>query len=167
MKKMKFDVFGMTCSSCQAHVEKAVNKLEGIKKVNVNLLSNNMVVEFDENKITEEVIIKSVLDAGYNAEVSLNNKKSKTPNGHDKKIDENILKMKKRLVWSFIFLIPLMYVAMYHMFNSMLGIPIPEIVTKLFDGIENALRLAITELILLIPIVVLNRNYFIVGFNSP
>lgn len=165
MKKMKFDVFGMTCSSCQAHVEKAVKKLEGIKIVNVNLLSNNMIVEFDETKITEEVIIKSVVDAGYNAEISSNDKKSKKQSEHSKKIDENILKMKKRLIWSFIFLIPLMYVAMYHMFNSMLGIPIPEIVTKLFDGTENALRLAITELILLIPIIVLNRNYFIVGFK--
>lgn len=165
MKKLKFDVLGMTCSSCQAHVERAVNKNEGIKSVNVNLLLNNMIVEFDESKTTEEVIIKSVVDAGYNAEISSNDKKSKKQNEHSKKIDENILKTKKRLVWSFIFLIPLMYVAMYHMFNSMFGIPIPEIVTKLFGGSNNALRLAITELILLIPIIILNRNYFIVGFK--
>lgn len=162
MKKMKFDVFGMTCSSCQAHVERAINKLDGIKKVNVNLLSNNMIVEFDDNKINEDSIIKAVLDAGYNAQVSKSDKKQ---NEHTKKIDENILKMKKRLVLSFVFLIPLMYVAMYHMFNHILGIPIPEIVTKLFDGESNALRLAITELVLLIPIIILNINYFIVGLK--
>ncbi len=162
MKKMKFDVFGMTCSSCQAHVERAINKLDGIKKVNVNLLSNNMIVEFDDNKINEDSIIKAVIEAGYNAQVSKSDEKQ---NEHTKKIDENILKMKKRLVLSFVFLIPLMYVAMYHMFNHMLGIPIPEIVTKLFDGESNALRLAITELVLLIPIIILNINYFIVGLK--
>ncbi len=165
MNKIKFDVFGMTCSSCQAHVEKAVNKLDGIKSVNVNLISNNMVVEFDETKINEDIIIKVVADAGYKAQVLVNDKNSKKQNEHTKMIDENILKIKKRLVWSFVFLIPLMYVAMYHMFNHMFGIPIPEIVTKLFDGTGNALRLAITELLLLIPIIILNRNYFIVGFK--
>lgn len=162
MRKMKFDVFGMTCSSCQAHVERAINKLDGIKKVNVNLLSNNMIVEFDDNKINEDSIIKAVLDAGYNAKASKSDKKQSE---HTKKINEDILKMKKRLIWSFIFLIPLMYIAMYHMFNSILRIPIPEIVTKLFDGESNALRLAITELVLLIPIIILNINYFIVGLK--
>ena len=67
MKKEKFEIQGMTCSSCQAHVEKAVNKLEGVKLVQVNLLSNTMVVEFDENKISNEIIIKAVVAAGYGA----------------------------------------------------------------------------------------------------
>ena len=72
MKKVKFDVFGMTCSSCQSHVEKAVNKIDEVKKVNVNLLSNEMLVEFDETKIDEKRIIKAVIDAGYNAKVKTN-----------------------------------------------------------------------------------------------
>ena len=63
MKKVKFDVFGMTCSSCQSHVEKAVNKIDDVKKVNVNLLSNEMLVEFDETKIDEKRIIKAVIKA--------------------------------------------------------------------------------------------------------
>ena len=111
MKKVKFDVFGMTCSSCQAHVDKAVKNLEGVKTVNVNLLSNEMVVEFDENKLLDADIIKAVVDAGYNAEV----KKKK----ENKKIDDALKNMKKRLIVSFIFLIPLMYIAMHQMLNEM------------------------------------------------
>ena len=146
MKKIKFDVFGMTCSSCQAHVEKAINKIEGIKSVNVNLLSNNMIVEFDENKIDENVIIKAVVDAGYNATVTLKNSKEQKQDEHSKEIDKNIFKMKKRLIWSIVFLIPLMYFAM-------------------FAKIKNVILLATIEVVLLIPIIILNRNYFIIGFK--
>jgi len=67
MKKVKFNIQGMTCSSCQAHVNKAVEKLDGVKSVNVNLLSNNMVVEYEENKLDNEKIISAVVDAGYGA----------------------------------------------------------------------------------------------------
>ena len=70
MKKEKFDIQGMTCSSCSAHVERAVSKLEGIKSVNVNLLSNNMIVEYDENIANNEKIIKAVIDTGYGARIS-------------------------------------------------------------------------------------------------
>lgn len=157
MKKVKFDVFGMTCSSCQTHVDKAVKKLEGVKTVNVNLLSNEMVVEFDENKLLDADIIKAVVDAGYNAEV----KKKK----ENKKIDDALKNMKKRLIVSFIFLIPLMYIAMHQMLNEMFGIPVPEFIKNVFSGTENALNFAIAQIILLIPIVFLNRSYFIVGFK--
>ena len=69
MRKVKFDIQGMTCSSCQAHVERAVKKLSGTKKVEVNLLSNNMKVEYDEKELNNEDIIKAVVDAGYGAKV--------------------------------------------------------------------------------------------------
>ena len=79
MKKVKFDIQGMTCSSCSSHVEKAVCKLEGTKSVNVNLLSNSMLVEYDENKLNNDDITKAVIEAGYGTKVSaLETKKEKT-----------------------------------------------------------------------------------------
>ncbi len=176
MKKEKFDIQGMTCSSCQSHVEKAVSKLEGIQKVNVNLLSNNMIVEYDENTLDNKKIIKAVGDAGYGA--SIENSNSECSNScktseksNDKKITiedkltQNLKELKKRLIISFVFLIPLMYVAMHQMLNHLFGLPIPEIIKNIFDGPENALIFAFTQVLLLIPIVFLNRNYFIVGFK--
>lgn len=178
MKREKFDIYGMTCSSCSSHVEKAVCKLDGIQKVNVNLLSNNMIVEYDETKIENKKIIAAVVEAGYNADL-INEDKSKTSNKeksfNDKsnsnnkyqdKIQENLKFMKKRLILSFVFLIPLMYVAMHQMLNQLLGIPIPEFVKKIFDGEKNALIFAFTQVLFLIPIVFLNRNYFIIGFKK-
>ena len=174
MKKEKFDIQGMTCSSCQAHVEKAVNKLDGIQKVNVNLLSNNMIVEYDENIVDNNKIINSVIDAGYGANLSNENSNidsGKEPQSLNKeskqenKMQENLKSMKKRLITSFCFLIPLMYVAMHEMLNHMFGIQIPNFIKNIFDGPENALTFAFSQILLLIPIVILNRNYFIVGFK--
>lgn len=165
MQKTKFDIQGMTCSSCSSHVEKAVNKLEGIKNVNVNLLSNNMIVEYDESKLNNETIIKAVVDAGYGAknadeENKKQSKKEKTINNTD-----IIKSMKKRLIISICFLIPLMYIAMYHMLNEWFGLPIPQFINTLFHGTENAIAFGFTQFLLLLPIVYVNRNYFIVGFK--
>lgn len=162
MKKVKFNIQGMTCSSCSAHVEKAVNKLQGVKKVNVNLLSNFMIVEYEENKIKNEQIIEAVIKAGYGA--SLYNEPKETAKKTEDS-ENTIDKMKKQFIISFVFLIPLMYIAMYHMFNKWLGIPVPSLIRNLFDGTENALIFAQTQLLLLIPILYINRNYFIVGFK--
>lgn len=155
MKKVKFDIQGMTCSSCVSHVEKAVCKLEGTKKVNVNLLSNSMVVEYNETQLKNDNIVKAVVDAGYSAKVSMPEKKQQS----NEEKNTLIKSMKKRLIWSIIFLIPLMYIAMHHM------LPTPECIKNIFHGTENALTFGITQILLLIPIVYLNRNYFIVGFK--
>lgn len=160
--KSKFDISGMTCSSCQAHVEKAVNKLEGIQNVNVNLLSNNMIVEFDENKINNENIIEAVVDAGYGA--SLENNKKEESKENDQ-ITDVVKSMKNRLLISLIFWIPLMYVAMYHMFYEWFGIPVPEIVKQTLHGTENAITFGFLQFLLLLPIMYVNRNYFIIGFK--
>lgn len=176
MKKEKFDIQGMTCSSCSSHVEKAVCKLDGIQKVNVNLLSNNMIVEYDETILDDGKIVKAVIDAGYGANLSdeendlskdnkASNQESKKDNDIQSKMQENLKEMKKRLILSFLFLIPLMYVAMHQMLNNLFGLPIPEFVKNIFDGPQNALIFAFTQVLLLIPIVFLNRNYFIVGFK--
>jgi len=159
MIKEKFDIQGMTCSSCSSHVEKAVNKLEGIKEINVNLLSNNMVVEYDESKIKNEDIIQAVIDAGYNANVSDANSKNKKAKKQNEESNNPIKSMKKRLIMSVIFLIPLMYVAMNHM------LPTPQIIKNIFHGAENALIFGFTQFLLLLPIIYLNRNYFIIGYK--
>lgn len=166
MQKVKFDIQGMTCSSCSAHVEKAVKKLEGIKNINVNLLSNNMTVEYDENKLDNNQIIKTVTEAGYGANIT--EKKSKEIKQEEQKNINNkdiIKSMKKRLIISISFLIPLMYIAMYHMLNEWFGLPIPQIVKTLFHGNENAITFGLTQLLLLLPIIYVNRNYFSVGFK--
>lgn len=162
MKKVKFDVQGMTCSSCSSHVERAVNKLNGIKSVNVNLLSNNMIVEYDEQKIDNNEIIQAVAQAGYNA--SLSEKKEKKNNKKDKN-KENIKSMKKRFIISLCFLIPLMYVSMHHMLYEWFKLPVPEFIKNIFHGTENSINYSFTQFILLLPIIYVNRNYFIIGFK--
>ena len=154
MKKEKFDIQGMTCSSCQSHVEKAVSSLNGIKKVNVNLLANNMVVEYNDNILDNKKIIEAVIQAGFKANVA-----------KEIKQENSLSRMKKRLIISLCFMIVLMYLAMHQMLNNVFGLPIPVVIKNLFDGPENALRFAFAQIILLIPILILNRNYFIVGFK--
>ena len=158
MKKVKFDIQGMTCSSCSSHVEKAVCKLEGAKNVNVNLLSNSMIVEYDEKLLNNDVITKAVGNVGYSAKVS-NSETQKSKKNHENN-ENNIIKlMKKRLIMSIIFLIPLMIVAMQHM------LPVPQILKDIFHGTKNAIIFSFTQFLLLLPIIYLNRNYFIVGFK--
>ncbi len=161
--KAKFDIQGMTCSSCSSHIEKAVCRLNGVKNVNVNLLLNNMIVEYDENILSNEKIIDAVVKAGYGARVSENSKENKEKNIDNNK--DNIKSMKNRLIISVIFLIPIMYLSMHHMLKQWFGLPVPKIIIDLFHGNENAINFAITQFILLLPIIYVNRNYFIVGFK--
>lgn len=165
MKKVKFDIQGMTCSSCSSHVEKAVNKLDGVKNVNVNLLLNNMIVDYDENILDNEKIVKAVVNVGYGA--SLSDKKKETRGKEEKtdKTKDNIKSMKKRLIISICFLVPLMYIAMYHMLYEWFGLPVPQIIKTLFHGNENGITFSFTQFLLLLPILYVNRNYFIVGFK--
>ncbi len=164
MKKVKFDIQGMTCSSCSSHVEKAVSKLEGIQNVNVNLLSNNMIVNYDETILDNEKIIQAVINAGYGATCEQPKETKQKEKKQDVQI-ENIKSMKKRLIISICFLIPLMYLAMYHMFQEWFGLPVPQIITNAFHGMENAINFGLTQFLLLIPILYVNRNYFMVGFK--
>lgn len=166
MKKEKFNVLGMTCSSCSSHVEKAVSKVLGVKKVEVNLLASVMTVEYDEKVTDNDTIIKSVVNAGYNASVYNENKQEKSIDVNEDKINDNIKSMKKRFVVSVCFLIPLMFIAMYHMFFDLLNIPIPDILMTTFHGVNNAITFSFTQFLLLLPIIYVNRNYFIIGFKK-
>lgn len=165
MKKVKFFISGMTCSSCVAHVEKAVNKLDGVKNINVNLLSNNMILEYEDNILDNDKIIKAVTDAGYGIAIADADKNNKYNNSKKIEKQQDIKNMKKRLLISICFLIPLMYIAMHNMLNIHMGIPIPSFIKTFFSGNENAISFAFTQFLLLLPILYLNRNYFITGFK--
>ena len=159
MKTEKFDVTGMTCASCVAHVEKSVSKLEGVKTVNVNLLTNSMTVNFDDDKLKIDSIEKSVESAGYEAhlrELATNSGTSSTTKIDFVQLEQDEMKMR----WwvSLAFLIPLLYISMGHM----LGLPLPHF----FHGNENALVFAFTQFLLTLPIVFVNKKYFINGFKT-
>ena len=173
--KERFDVTGMTCSACSSHVEKSVSKLTGVENVSVNLLTNSMQVEFDENKLDTAGIIKAVEDAGYGAEVKDGHAKSgtKTSGQSDSQensglsaVEQNVKNMKKRLIVSLIFWIPLMYVSMGHMIYQWLNIPMPPFTMNFLHGNENAITYAFTQFLLLLPILIANQKYFKNGFKT-
>ncbi len=154
----KFNVTGMSCSACSAAVERSVGKLNGVQSVSVNLLSNSMNVEFDDAVLNNDSIITAVVSAGYGAtEYTRENttvKKSEKVNP----VEQEQKEMKTRIVVSFVFLLPLLYLAMGHM----LGLPLPMSVM----GPENGITLAFTQLLLTLPIVYINRKYFQIGFKT-
>ncbi len=155
--KQKFDVTGMTCSACSAHVEKAVSKVDGVRAVTVNLLSNNMAVEYDEAAVDAQKIIHAVEDAGYGASVHSAKpvQQAQKPVDH---VQEEISNMKFRLIVSFLFMVPLMYVSMGHM----MGLPLPH----WLHGNANAVAFAFTQFLLALPILYVNRKYYKVGFKT-
>ena len=173
--KERFDVTGMTCSACSSHVEKSVGKLTGVENVSVNLLTNSMQVEFDENKLDTAGIIKAVEDAGYGAAVKDEHAKfgaktsgqsgSQENNGLSA-VEQNVKNMKKRLIVSLIFWIPLMYVSMGHMIYQWLNIPMPPFTMNFLHGNENAITYAFTQFLLLLPILIANQKYFKNGFKT-
>ncbi len=154
--KKKYNVTGMTCSACSAAVERSVNKLQGVQSVSVNLLSNNMVVDYDEGLLSDEKIIAAVENAGYNATVAEKKKviEEKDVNHFENEINE----IRWRFIISAIFLIPLMYIAM----GDMINLPIPN----LLIGTSNAITYTFTQFLLTLPIVYVNKNYYKSGFKN-
>ena len=150
--KQEFDIQGMSCAACQARIEKSVSKLDGIKQCNVNLLTNHMSVEYDEKILNDHMIIDCVVDAGYGA--TLPNSKEKI----EKKKEDPSLELKKRFQISLIFMLPLFYVSMGHM----MGLPLPSILL----GHENAIIFAFTQFLLCLPVLIINKKYFVNGFKA-
>ena len=146
----QFAVTGMTCAACSAHVERAVAQLPGVKTAAVNLMLGRLNASYDENQVTSQQIIDAVIRAGYGAREA--DESDLTP---DKRQDEAVRRMGRRLLWSVICLVPLFYISMGHM----MGLPVPGIFH------EDHLAMALTELALVIPILILNRAYFTVGFS--
>ena len=165
MKKEQFTITGMTCSACSARVEKAVAKVDGTKDVSVNLLTNSMQLEYDEAKTSVPAIIKAVVDAGYGASVKGKQAAAKAAPQEDP-VKKSIDEMKHRLVWSIAFLLPTMYISMHGLFEKLFGLPVPQIVSEVFDGPENAIVFAFSQFLLVLPIMYLNRRYYIAGFRN-
>ncbi len=155
MIKEKYNVLGMTCAACQAHVTKAVSKIDGVKECNVNLLTNTMEVEYDKDKVTEDIINKAVSDAGYSSSRLGSKKEDSKYNLRDTLEDHETKKILKRLIISFIFLIPLFYLSMGYMLNW----PIGELK-------NNSIALALILLILSTIIMYINKVFYINGFKA-
>lgn len=175
----------MSCSACSSHVEKAVNKLENVEKASVNLLTETMDVTYDETKITSTEIIDAVVKAGYGASVmtegsaagaggqstfgnagSIGRSVADGKQELQQKLDADARAMKWRLGISIGFLIPLMYVSMHHMFKEWFGIPVPAFIVNTMHGNANAMNFALTQFLLLLPILYVNRKFFSVGFKT-
>lgn len=184
--KERYHVTGMSCSACSSHVEKAVNKLDAVEKASVNLLTETMDVTYDESRLSSEGIIDAVVKAGYGASVmgessngnaaggqsasgSGNRRSGSAADGKQElqqKLDADARAMKWRLGISIGFLIPLMYVSMHHMFKEWFGIPVPAFIVNTMHGNANAMNFALTQFLLLLPILYVNRKFFSVGFKT-
>lgn len=149
--KEAFVVTGMTCAACSAHVEKAVGQLSGVNTAAVNLMLGTMQVDYDPQQVTPQDIISAVERGGYGAKRAADVKQNIR-----KEQDEALVKMRRRLVWSLVCLVPLFYISMGHM----MGLPLPAFLTV------SHLRHAIAQLIFCVPILILNRSYFTVGFSQ-
>ena len=149
--KEKFVVTGMTCAACSAHVEKAAGSLPGVNSAVVNLMLGTMMVDYDPQQVTPEQIISAVESGGYGAKRASDVKQ----NVH-KEQDAALAKMRRRLVWSIVCLVPLFYISMGHM----MGLPLPSFLTA------SHLTHAISQLVFCVPILILNRSYFTVGFSQ-
>lgn len=164
--KDKFSITGMSCAACQSRVEKAVNGLDGVSVASVNLLTNSMVADYDENILSCDDIIKAVEKVGYGAKVASDNEEGKgsankagdKTNGEADTNEKIYADFKRRLIVSFAFLIPLMYVSMGHM----VGLPLPGFLS----GHSNAVSFAFTQFLLCIPVLYVNRIYFKRGFKA-
>uniref|UniRef100_UPI00402A4D22 heavy metal translocating P-type ATPase n=1 Tax=Acetatifactor sp. TaxID=1872090 RepID=UPI00402A4D22 len=183
--KERYHVTGMSCSACSSHVEKAVNKLENVEKASVNLLTETMDVTYDETKITSTEIIDAVVKAGYGASVMTEGSaagaggQSTSANAGStgrsvadgkqelqQKLDADARAMKWRLGISIGFLVPLMYVSMHHMLKEWFGMPVPAFIVNTMHGNANAMNFALTQFLLLLPILYVNRKFFSVGFKT-
>lgn len=181
MKKEKYTIGGMHCAACSAAVERAVNKINGVEEVSVNLLTNSMQVSYDEGKLKSADIVQAVEQAGYTASMMPGSepgpadgttiyasRDSSAPPPENPALaaeaarrdfaEKDRLDMLHRLRISVGFCLPLFYLSMGHM----MGWPLPGI----FLGMENSMIFGLTQFLLLLPILMVNRNYFRSGWRS-
>jgi len=164
LKTAIFDIKGMSCSACVAHVEKGVRKLDGLNAVQVNLLTNSMSVRYDETSLSAGAIETAVKNAGYEALLreKVQPATSDTPLKEEKKktvhVDAEMMHMKKRWIISIVLLIPLLYISM----GEMLHLPIPAFL----KGHQNALTFSFIQFLIALPVYIVNNRYFVNGFRS-
>lgn len=146
----KFVVTGMTCAACAAHVEKAANSLDGVDSAAVNLMLGTLVCSYDADRVSPQAIITAVEAAGYGAAPADDAKRDIR-----REQEESARAMGRRLLWSVVCLVPLFYLSMGHM----MGLPVPGFMHR------QPLLAAVVQLALCLPILILNRAYFTVGFS--
>ena len=160
----------MTCSACSSRVEKCVSRLEGVQEVSVNLLTNSMVVGYDEEKLDEQGIVNAVEKAGYGSSPAGSRKEAGAASAADGKkltpVQEAQKNMKRRLIGSFVCLIQMMYISMGEMMHHMFGLPVPQLFHHIFYGTENGIAFAFVQFLLLLPIVYLNQSYYRNGIRN-
>lgn len=180
MQKKKFIISGMTCSACSARVQKAADGLPGCQNAVVNLLTGSMQIEYDEKLLTAEQIVEAVEKAGYGAAPADAGGGCGTGKGSSggavsgnapagdmgNVLGREAAGLKRRLIWSAVFLVPLMYIAMHHMLAEWFGIVPWDGFKAVFHGRENAVTSALAQLLLTLPILLLNRRYFVNGFRN-
>lgn len=152
MIEQKYTIKGMTCAACSSAVERVTRKMEGVIESNVNLATGILVIEYDETKVTSEQIIKKVERAGFSAELFLEKK--------DEDEENNLLKIKRRLICNIILAIPLLYICLGHMLP--IQMPLPEFM----DMDRHPMMFAIVQLILTVVILINGRKFYLVGFKS-
>ncbi len=158
MKKEQFDITGMTCSACSSRVEGCIVKLPGVKEVSVNLLKNSMVVSYDEAQLSTAGIVEAVENTGYGAFPKGAPQRKAEAKAEISTAQTEYKAMKRRLLLSAVFTLPLFYISMGHMMNW----PMPGFLL----GMENALVFAFTQFLLLLPVLIVNGRYFKGGFRS-
>ena len=163
MQKLHFDVTGMSCAACSARVEKAVKALDGCCNVTVNLLKNDMTLELDDAKLSQDDVVKAVTAAGYGASLRDNDSnpsgkvKTQKKNSQAEVLQQELTATRKRLYWSLFFCALLMVITM---------LPMVSISFSFFEGAQKAPAFAFTQLLLTLPVLVLNKNFFTRGFKA-
>lgn len=155
--KSEYDISGMTCSACSSAVERAVSKIDGVEKVSVNLLTNSMTLSHD-SRVGDSLVAKVVEDAGYGAKPRPREGSKIQSEEEDNPLKTQAQSLRSRVIVSMAFMLPLMYIAM----GGMIGLPVPQI----FQGQENALIFALTQMFMTLPIMYINRAYYQNGFRT-
>ncbi|MGN0782307.1 MAG: heavy metal translocating P-type ATPase [Christensenellales bacterium] len=160
--RQRFKVFGMSCAACSAGVERAVGRLKGVNKVEVSLVAKSMLCDFDETTVSEKQIVEAVKKAGFKAYPEKASEAAQTAvagRGNAAVADsDGFTPMKTRLIVSLIFLVLLMYVSMGHM----IGLPVPSFM----HGVNNGVSFAFVQFLLVLPILYVNRKFFVNGFKA-
>ena len=151
----KFKVTGMTCAACSSRVERVLNKMEGVEKAEVNLATEDLNITYDEKTLNEQDIIARIVKAGYGAE-EIKEDEVMVDNSEEK--EEEIKSLRNRLISSLVFALPLLYISMGHM----MGLPLPEFL----DPMINPMNFALSQLVLVIPVIIIGRKFFIHGYKN-
>ncbi len=153
----KYIIEGMYCTACSSSIERVLNRIDAVEKANVNLIAKMLFITYDESKLSSLDILKTIEKAGFNASLYIENKKKESILKEIVEIKDKykLPSLKTRLIISFIFLLPLMYISMYEMLN----LPLPDSINK-----NNPLIYSFIQLILATPVLIVNRKFFINGF---